>query len=366
MKKNQIILTVLVSIIALGTIGVGASLAWYLNSNNLYVDAIDIKIKSDSELKISTSTDLSTFVTELDFSNNRNNDYKPVTSAYSSAWMENHNPLPTFYDDTANYGRENNGSVKEEAASGYFTQRLYLYSDDDVDVIIDPNKTSLKANALFNNEHARNLYNHVHGVAEKDVPYEYRSLIGKSVAEIEDELNRLVYAMRYSILVPGENYQYGIIDPNKDANKVVEYGGLLDLDIDQCYDYFAKDGQQYEQLYGDINNPDCVRYSPGQSEDSDELAEYDAFKAKHKANVNRLDLNASREAGLVINQEKSFSLDDFKGNEVKPFFIRLNANEVQEIVLSIYIEGWDLESVNYTMGATFDADIAFKVDRPHN
>ena len=69
-------------------------------------------------------------------------------------------------------------------------------------------------------------------------------------------------------------------------------------------------------------------------------------------------------AQLEIKKEKSLSLDDFRTTELdKPFYFPVYRSKPQEIVLSIYIEGWDLDSVNCTKGATFDSNITFKIER---
>lgn len=367
MKKNKIILTLYVSIIALSTIGLGASIAWYVNSNSLYVNAIDIAIIGDSDIKISESSDLDSFVYEIDHSEHKlETVFKPVTNAHNNLWLDQKKSEPVFYDDTLNWPDTNDGSGINVTDSGYFTQTLYLYSDDNVYATIDPSDTYLKANASFNNAYAIELYNRYQtSVLEED--QQYKSL---SVEEIEARLNKLVEAMRFSILVPDEEtYRYAILDPNKDRNKVVEYAGLLDIDINRTYDTYFKDNVHYEKLYGDVDGRENIVFKdemlPSESDYEYPDREANAFNAKHKDSVKLYDKEASINNGLVINKEKSFGLYDFNpSNELKPFVIPLEAYKPKKIVLSIFIEGWDLESVNYTMGATFDAKMAFKVDRP--
>ena len=61
MTKKRIVLTSLVSAIALGTLAVSLTLAWYGASNLLNVNYFDITIVGTTTLKISTSTDIDSF-----------------------------------------------------------------------------------------------------------------------------------------------------------------------------------------------------------------------------------------------------------------------------------------------------------------
>lgn len=369
MKKNKIILTLYVGIIALSTIGLGASIAWYINSNQLFVNAIDIQIAGDIDIKISESDDIDSFVYEIDHSESKlETVFEPVTNAYSSDWISQKKDSPVFYDDTLNWQELNDGSIKNVKSDGYYTKTLYLYSDNDVYATIDPVDTYLKANASFNNAYAVELYNKYH-----NSPLEEDSIYaGLSVEEIKERLDKLVLAMRYSILIPDQdNYKYMILDPNKtkEENKVVEYAGLLDVDIDRTYDSYLKDNDSYEKVYGDVTNRENIVYKdavlPEDSQLDDTTKGASAFNAAHKAHTKLFDKEASIANGVIFNTEQSYGLYDFApSNELKPFVIPLEAYKPKKIVLTIFIEGWDLESVNYTMGATFDAKVSFKVDRP--
>ena len=172
--------------------------------------------------------------------------------------------------------------------------------------------------------------------------------------------------MRYSILFNDpDEYQYIIIDPNK--NDETYYGGLLDNNKNQYYDHFVSDtdGLNYERVYGEIINQDKVVYDEASDIDS-ELEnvneEPNAFNARHKNGVKRFNLEKSLENGMEIKREEVYDLKDFEGKD-KPFTFTLKRDVPKEIVLSIYIEGWDLDSVNYTMGATFISNLTFMIVR---
>ena len=65
MNKKNIILTAIVGTIALATLSVSITLAWYGASNRLQINTIDVGIVGNGELKVSTSTDVDSFVESL-------------------------------------------------------------------------------------------------------------------------------------------------------------------------------------------------------------------------------------------------------------------------------------------------------------
>ena len=88
-----------------------------------------------------------------------------------------------------------------------------------------------------------------------------------------------------------------------------------------------------------------------------------AFNARHKQGVKTFNLEKSvSEGNFKIKSEGAINLEDFK-NEKKPFHFPIKMDTPKEIVISIYIEGWDLDSVNYTMGAAFTSDLTFTIER---
>ena len=86
-----------------------------------------------------------------------------------------------------------------------------------------------------------------------------------------------------------------------------------------------------------------------------------AFNARHKKGVKTFNLNKSIENGFIIEKEHSYSLDDFRNNPKYHFPVYMDTPK--EIIVCVYLEGWDLDSVNFTMKATFNADLGFKIER---
>lgn len=345
--------------IALGVVSVSMSIAWYATSRTLFVNSIDISIDTDRELLISESIDgeYSDHISHTE--KEANGVFVPVTSAHSSLWMSQKPDMPVFYDETRFSDKESVNLIVP-ATHGYFSQKFYLKSDDNVSVTIDPEQTKIDANKDFNPGYAETLYNEYQAL---QTPY-YKDL---SIKDINDLLDKIVLSMRYSILIKDEDtYSYTIIDPDPKNHTVTELGGLLDNDVDEFYDYYKKDGtdEYYERLYGEyIGEIEEDDYLPVSDDDSgfDKPGLPSAFNAKHKKGIRRLDLeDLKTKQKIEIKKEETINIRDFQ-QEAKPFYFPVYRDKPKEIVVSIYIEGWDLDSVNYTMGASFVSDLSFKI-----
>ena len=328
MKKSKFILAFYVGVIALGVASLSMSIAWYATSARLFVNSIDITIDADRDLLISTSKD-GEYRDSISFSElDPTGVFTPLTSAHSSLWMQNQEDTPVFYDETK-FSTVENVNLIDVADHGYFSQKFYLLADDDVYVSIDGNKTSLLANEQFNYSYARTLYEEYQAGHD-----DYKKSL--TVEDIEERLNKIVEAMRFSILVKDINeYSYTIIEPYKNGDTYL--GGLLDNDVDRYYDYYFKDDSSiaYERVYGN---------------------------ARHKAGTKTFNLEKSKENGVEIKKEETYDINDFNSN-VKPYHFPVYRDTPKEITVSIYIEGWDLESVNYTMGASFVSNFTFMIER---
>ena len=69
-----------------------------------------------------------------------------------------------------------------------------------------------------------------------------------------------------------------------------------------------------------------------------------------------IDFEKSETSGMKILEEQSYSLED-----AHKFSFPLQADVSKKIVLSLSIEGWDKDSVNYTMFSRFLTSISFKL-----
>ena len=349
MKRSRLVLSLFVGAISLGVATLSMSVAWYASSRDLRIETIAISVDCDRQLAISTNP-LHGYKNGL--SNEDLQDvgkFFPVTSSHDE-WLNEKSDTPLFYDDTV-YTETEDANLSVLATSGFFSQKLYLKADDDVIVTINPRDTYINAYEEVNLQYAREL----HALDNKYTVNEYLQ-----------QLNNLVKAMRFSVLVTdGDDYNYIIIDPNKTDETY--FGGILDSNNDEFFDYYNKssDNSLYERVYGQFNDSSLIAYTDASIDDSDYIdvdEEPNAFNARHKKGVKKFDEQQSLANGLEFKKENSHTLDEFVGQD-KPFRFPVYRDKPQEIVLSIYIEGWDRDSVNYTKGATFDSNLSFIIER---
>ena len=363
MKKSTITISFLIGIIALSTISIASSFAWYSMGVTNRIDAIDVTIDSDRELFIATTPDPEAKKGEIKYEELKEvKVFAPVTSAHRDAWLEEKVDTPKFYDDTIYYPSESIPSLKE-VDTGYFSQDIYLFSDDDVYVTIDANETYIKANEEYNKNYAKELYK---SIQSSSTAFD-QSLKKLSEEEIYERLNEIVKAMRFSILVLSDasKYDYIIVDPYKDGDTLL--GGVLDNSNDQYYDYY-KDASNasIERVYGDMNDRSLIIYDePNEADSEFRFLDQDAsaFNARHKAGVKSFNYEASKENGFSFKEEGAHALSEFQNRVNSPLNIPVYRNKANRINVSIYIEGYDLNSVNYTMGATFLANLDFTISR---
>ena len=351
MKKSNLILGFYVGVIALCVATVSMSIAWYASSTQVRIDGITMTIDADRDLGISLEKD-GEYGEKIEIE--EKDDFSPVTSAHANRWLSTKADMPVFYDETQ-YSTYEYANLVQETQRGYISQKIYLLSDDDIYVTIDPTKTYIGPD---NEAVAKNLYEEYQAGDDDE-------LKALTEEQIRDRLDKLAEAMRFSILITSEqDYNYAIIDPHK--NKPTVLGGLLDNNINRYYDHYIKESDHlsYERVYGEYTGE--PKYDEASDTDSDYLEpneDPNAFNARHKAGVKLFNEEKSKnEGGFQFAVENSIALEDFN-KDVKPFRIPVYRNQPQEIVLSIYIEGWDLESINHTKGAKFDSNIRFKIER---
>ena len=128
MNKRRIILTTLIGAIAVSTLSISLSLAWYSGSDRLKVGTFDIDMSGDVELLMSTSKELETFKEELTSEDlvDQNFLFTPVSSMYRETWYDQKGDTPLFYDSSS---PALDGVIsQEEATTGFFQKRMYLLS----------------------------------------------------------------------------------------------------------------------------------------------------------------------------------------------------------------------------------------------
>lgn len=353
MNKRRFILGAFIGAIAISTLSVSLTMAWYASSDRLRVSSFDIDISGNVQLLMSTSKELETFKEVLTKEDLVENDFQfaPVSSMYRDAWIDEKGDMPLFYDSSS---PALDGVVaEEEANSGFFRKKLYLLSNTyNYDVALDVSKFVLDANETANFSRAQALHN------------QYPQY---SVEQIAERLDSLRDCLRMSILVNREDYyRYYVIDPFKQENEEeVYFAGPLDNDGDGYYDiYTDENGHKKEVVYGEVNDRSKVVYDDpidpnGVVEEIDTKAHIFGNSFEAASRIDAYTFSKVNSTELDIATEESYSLAEVDGDDTE-VIIPCYYNEPTEIVISIYLEGWDKACINQTMGACFDANISFK------
>ena len=370
MKKRALIFT-LSSLIVVLAATTSMSVAWYATSDLLRIEGIDVSLYGGGELLIATEDREEAYKNYLPYSELKHVEgFAPVSSMMSDKWLKEGATSPKFYDiynSSLNYLVKDSACVYAEpvelsVVDGYYSQELYIKSSADFYTVIDTENTYFKPNLQANYKKAQEI------VAEGKTT--------KSVDEIYDELNKLTNSIRFSILVLKDNYyDYKVIDPNK--NEDTYYGGLMDTENTGFYDTCSdKDDKtkSYEVLYGEVNDRKLISYYSDTSKIPSMVGDHSWYNAEHDKSSSVIDMEASKANGLEIKKEEALSLEEYETikqkiiaqgaskEEIDSFLrIPLDANIPTKIVLSIYFEGWDHDSLNSTMSASFISSIKFGV-----
>lgn len=356
MNKRKIILTALIGVTALAAVPVSLTLAWYASSDHLKIDSFEIDLNGDVQLLVSTSKELDTFKTKLtndDLVDDEGFALAPVSSMFKDEWLDQKSDKPLFYDCSSTVS-EVDPYDKEVASTGYFSKKIYLLSNSvNYYAALDVSKCAFNANEAANLLRAQDMW---------------RQYSDATLEGIADSLNSLKECLRMSILVNREDYyRYYIIDPYKQEGEQVLLGGVLDNDANGYYDCYKENGHEKEYVYGEVENRDAIRYidptdpnGVDEEIDTKDLFYGNSFVAKNSVRAYSFDKENSTDLRIAV--EDSYALDDADGMDTE-ILIPCYRNEPTEIVVSIYLEGWDKACINQTMGACFDTNISFKLLR---
>ena len=375
MTKKRIILTSLIGTVAIATLATSITLAWYGASNMLNINTFDIGIVGNPTLKLSTKTDLDSFreeITNEQLKEEIGKDFllEPVSSMYRNSWMDENKDIPVFYD-CSNYLTPSSGIPdKKVATTGFFSKKIYLLSSISYYVSLDlsEDKTFFNNNSDANFSRAQTIYA---DIKKKDPETTV------TINELKDSLDNLKNCLRASILVNIEgNYKYYVIDPYKDTSDKTVFGGLLDNDGNGYYDTYLDtteglaNKKEKETVYGEVNDRSLIVYDEPENSGSDPSSyhpiPYDpyfgnSFLGENKDTAYTFNKQASIANGLKFVEEESISFEDLRNNE-SLIKIPCYKDVITEIVISIYLEGWDHQCINATMGASFESKISFKLN----
>ena len=239
---------------------------------------------------------------------------------------------------TGKINRESSYKETAVAEEGYFSKEIYLKASHDCYAMV--NETSTFSNNPEANENIAQTLTDAYPTLNHD--------------EIVSNLNTTYKSLRYSFLYNDKDYL--IYDPYKEADTL--FAGPLDINKDGYYDYYYSNASRYEFLYGDYSNSDKVIYGTNEYNYDDTNFKPSTFVAKTATSANHIDLNKSIENGLVVEKEDSISSSELK--EKRHLFL-LKQDEPYRVVLSIYLEGWDLDNTSLAMYGAFNANLVFSL-----
>jgi hypothetical protein len=392
MKKRFLFLFIGLNLLLISSISM--SFAWFLGSLTMSVNDILIKVDVDADLKISVEDNLEyarDSLTEDDFG--EVGSFVPVSSMRSegSEWINDaSNTKPTFI---AQYktGYRKDPQMKV-ANKGFFSKRIFLFSDHHMLATFDSEKTTITPNERLNrakaiekaNEKALENYKAIAdeqianlGIEDESQKHDFyenvkNDLANSYRAEIMNDLNKIEDSLRISILDYKNltNNNYTIIDPKKSEDPVV-FGGRLSTSIRKDYFDYYSDHDEFdlkETLFGDIKEQDHdLVYLPPAIEDVPAVGEHTCFNAGTRKGVRALDMDDLKN-NVVFATEQSISpevadVSKHPENENEGYLIELFPGEPHPITLSVYLEGWDRDNVDATQEAAFDMSIHFRLYR---
>ncbi len=339
----------LTSLIALLVSSIGVTFAWYVSATTLNIENFNISLVSDPTLSIGIkdeNDEIKYYKNEIPSSAIKKyyvEKFRPVSSMFSDNWINEHKSFPTFKDRYINPSILNEETYKENknATDGFFQIELFLKSESDIYVGLSKD-TYIKGNEKANQKKAKELIERYKILDEETI---YNSL------------NNIDHSLRISLLDSDlDSYSYTIIDPYKD--KDTYYSGALDTDGKGYYDsYASSDGKRKEYYFGEYENEDKMIYKLNE-EDSPLNGHLTSFNSRHAKNTYILDEEESIKNGFIRKKENSISLNEATKNDE---FIALVHDTPKRIVLSLYIEGWDLDNTNYSEYGSFTSLFKFDV-----
>ena len=369
MNKKRMIVSAAIGTMALVALSISLTLAWYGASDRMLIENLEVHVNAKGNLKVSTSPDIDKFVTDL--TNEDLNDlndnflFAPVSTMHKHTWMDNKEATPVFYESAYKQVLSSGEPYLEKCEYGFYQKELYFLTTMHNQYAVLDLTDKEEGGSFFevgdNSGRAKDLYN------------KYHEVWGLELEDIQNKLDNLINSLRVSILVNEENdYHYYIVDPTKKADEVTYLGGRLDNDKNQYYDtYTDLNHVKREVIYGEVNNRDLIVYDdpvdPNYKDNTqvtavDEASHFlgNSFLGKSRKNAYTFNKQASEANGFKIAQEESLSLDDIRNDETS-LKIPLVSGVPTKIVLSIYLEGWDIDCINATMGASFNTKLSFKL-----
>jgi hypothetical protein len=340
-----------------------STFAFAASSSLLTLSDIGVKTVVPASIQIglkNTSTDEISYYDQLDTDSFTDNGLTspeftglyPVSSSFKDDWLikdsdETYNSVtPKFtreYFNTENY----NFPGWDTDSDHYLQMELYFKEED---------TASLPVSFYLSDDTSM--------VADTDK----NKITAVDISTTQAKLDEVVNCLRTSILTEDD---YFIVDFNKDED--VNLAGRLNV-IDSNEYYDTTFGNEYEGaepdtelLFGEYSNADKIVWDDELTADSDLLYPDEtasAFNSKSAAGTRPLNIEESIDNGVILKVEDSVALEDVvyssdnADNENAKLF-SIYPGEEKRIVVTYYIEGWDLDNNNEVQYASFISNLVF-------
>lgn len=359
MSNHKLFLVGLLSFFLTLVASVTSTYAWFAVSEAGKISFMDMRINEQHSIQIGLKNQDG----GLDFYDSVNDSileehfisYKAgsplsdLSSMYGKLWLNENTNYETDYPilrQAYSVGGDHHASYP--AQQGFYQFEFFFKSDSDMYLFLDYEATTCKALHDKNLEYV-NRYN-------EDIEDESKKL------DVRD-LDNVVNATRVSFFSKNGFY---ILEPNATKSSNTVLGGILDATSkDGYYDF---DTSNKEIVYGEYDNDDALVYDEASDTDTEVIGRATCFNASHKAGIRRFNYEKSVENGLSFQKEKTYTLEQLglKANEgqfdeerMTPI-ASLKANEPTRVVVTIYLEGWDLDVTEAIGNGEFSLSLGFK------
>ena len=312
-----------------------ATYAWFAVNDFARIEQIGMKLDDSTTMEIGyrqgkgivykdklTEDDLRIIDPKYD----SNVHLKDVTSAFSSSWLDSNEAEKTPVLRVP-YTQSLENGMTEAATEGFVQIEAFLRCSQPCHLYLG-HLTQAKVLERWNRE------------------------IAGTTGYSEEDLNKVLDCVRVSFCTKDAFY---IAEPGQEEASGTVFAGPLQARNDKGY-YDYEDGR--EILFGEYKG--TPSYLPAPEEDRKDYEDESAFHAIHKAGVEIVDPSSVTPA-----VEKSYPLSAFILPERAPTagdtlcLGTLQPNEDYRIVVSVYIEGWDLDLTDHLATGKFSLDLSF-------
>ncbi len=312
-----------------------ATYAWFAVTDFARIEQISMTLDNSNKMEIGYRTAEGIHYQDkidendlriIDPNYDKNTHLKDVTSAFSSSWLEEdvESKTPVL---RVPYSESQSNTMTEPATKGFIQFEAFLRCNEACHLYLG-HKTKATVLERWNRE------------------------IAATTGYSAEELNHVLDCARFSILTRDVYY---IVELGQEKTTKTVFAGPLQARNTFGY-YDAQDGK--EILYGEYEG--TPSYLPAPEEDYKPYEDDTSFHAIHRAGIEMVDTSSVAPAveqthvlsELVLPETASEAGDTLCLGTLQP-------NEDFRVVISVYIEGWDLDLTDTLASGKFSLDLSF-------